>query len=398
MTPVASDLLYPGVMKSGRLPDSLESNPLSREIAAFRRAHRPFLDLTSSNPTRAGLAYPREAILEALASPGVLNYDPDPRGALAAREAVATYHGHGLDPEDLILTASTSEAYAWLFKLLCDPGDDVLVPSPSYPLFHWLAALEGVAARPVSAVWYDRWNLDFQALGQALTPRTRAVVVVNPNNPTGQFLTRAEWEGLLAFCAEHGLALLVDEVFSDYVLEPAPDRLPTALAEAEPPCPVFVLSGLSKIAALPQLKLGWIAARGSLARGCLEDLAFLADQYLSVSAPAQAAAAAILRLAPGIQAGLLERLWSNLAALDLTLADHPSLSRARVEGGWSAILRIPALEPGEDCALRILKTQGVLVHPGHFFDLPGDGHLVCSLLPKAFATGMAQIVTLLGSS
>jgi len=382
-------------MRSRRLPESLQANPLTREIEIFRASGRSFLDLTSSNPTHSGIPYPSAAILEALASPSVLAYAPDTRGSQEAREAVATYHGRGLDPDDVLLTASTSEAYSWLFKLLCDPGDDVLVPSPSYPLFHWLGALEGVEARPVPALFYERWNLNVQALEEALTPRTRAVVVVNPNNPTGQFLSLREWEELLAFCAAKGLALLVDEVFADYALEPPPDRLVTALAEKEPPCPVFVLSGLSKIAALPQVKLGWIVARGSQARRELEALAFIADQYLSVSAPAQAAAGALLRLAPGIQAGLKDRLRSNLAALDRILAPHPSLTRAPVEGGWSAILHIPALEPGEACALRILRKAEVLIHPGLFFDLPGDGYLVCSLLPANFREGMAKLVAAL---
>jgi hypothetical protein len=371
----------------------MESNALTREIEAFRLEGRPFLDLTSSNPTRCGFPYPEREILEAFASPRVLAYDPDARGARSAREAVAAYHGHGLEPGDLTLTASTSEAYSWLFKVLCDPGDDVLVPSPSYPLFHWLAALEGVEARPVPAIRFERWNLDFQALERARTPRTRAVVVVNPNNPTGQFLSLGEWEALLEFCASRGLALLVDEVFSDYALEPPSDRLATALAERTPPCPVFVLSGLSKIAALPQVKLGWIAALGPRGRAYQEPLSFVADQYLSVSAMAQAAAGPILGLAPGIQAGVKDRLRSNLGALDRILASRPALSRARVEGGWSAILRVPALGGGEDLALDLLRGAGVLIHPGHFFDLPGDGHLVCSLLPAAFPEGMERVAS-----
>lgn len=379
-------------MTSSRLPPSLEPNALSRELAALRAEGRPYVDLTVSNPTRCALPYPEAAILEALAAPSVLAYEPDARGVLTAREAVASYHGHGLAASDLILTSSTSEAYSWLFKLLCDPGDDVLVPSPSYPLFHWLGALEGVEARPVPALREERWNLDCSGLEAALTARTRAVVVVNPNNPTGQFLSRHEWEGLLAFCAQRGLALLVDEVFADYALEPRADRLPTALEEREPPCPVFVLSGLSKIAALPQVKLGWIMARGRQARAHLEHLGFIADQYLSVSASAQAAAGTLLGLAPALQAGLKARLRANLAALDGALRTRPDLSRERVEGGWSALLRIPALEPLEACALRLLREQGVLVHPGHFFDLPGDGYLVCSLLPADFPSGLAKVL------
>jgi aspartate/methionine/tyrosine aminotransferase len=381
-------------MRSGRLPGSLEPNPLTLEVAALRRQGRPFLDLTVSNPTRCGFPYPGTAIREALGGSGVLAYDPDPRGAAAARAAVAAWHGRGVDPEEVVLTASTSEAYGWLFKLLCDPGDDVLVPSPSYPLFHWLGALEGVEARPVPALPLDRWELDFDAMARALTPRTRAVIVVNPNNPTGQFLSRSEWDGLLAFCAGRGLALLVDEVFSDYRLEPAADGLPTALETPDPPCPVFVLSGLSKIAALPQVKLGWIVARGAKARDRLEDLAFIADQYLSVSAPASAAAGPILALAPEIQGHLKARLRSNLAALDTALARHPALGRARVEGGWSAVLRVPALEPGEGLALRVLREAEVLLHPGIFFDMPGEGRLVCSLLPEEFPAAVERVAAL----
>jgi aspartate/methionine/tyrosine aminotransferase len=313
------------------------------------------------------------------------------------RAAIAAYHGLGLGGADLILTASTSEAYSWLFKLLCDPGDDILVPSPSYPLFHWLAALEGVAARSVPALRHERWNLDLPGLEAACGPRTRAVVVVNPNNPTGHFLDRGEWAALLAFCARRGLALLVDEVFGDYALEPPAGHLPTALECEAPGCPLFVLSGLSKIAALPQIKLGWIAARGAQARALLEPLSFIADQYLSVSASAQAAAPELLRLAPAIQTGIKARLRANLAALDRALAPHPHLSRLPVEGGWSVLLRRPALDPAEACALRLLREAQVYVHPGHFFDLPGEGYLVLSLLPRAelFQEGVQRMVAAL---
>jgi hypothetical protein len=381
-------------MPSQRLPASLEPNELSAELAARQRQGLPFIDLTVSNPTRCGFSYPERQILEALARPEVLAYQPDPRGRAEARAAIAAYHGHGLRETDLILTASTSEAYSWLFKLLCDPGDQVLVPSPSYPLFHWLATLEGVTARTVPALRHERWNLDLAGLEAACGPRTRAVVVVNPNNPTGHCLTRGEWAGLQELCARRGLALLVDEVFADYPLEPGPERLPTALEAEAPPCPLFVLSGLSKIAALPQVKLGWIAARGAQAQALLEPLAFLADQYLSVSASAQAAAPELLRLAPGIRGGILARLGANLAALDQALAPYPHLSRLPVEGGWSVLLRRPAVDPVEDCALRLLREAGVYVHPGHFFDLPGDGYLVLSLLPEPerFREGLGRLL------
>lgn len=378
--------------RSARLPASFEPNALSRLMAERRVAGSPVVDLTISNPTACGFAYPEAEIRAALSETAVLSYAPDPQGSRRAREAVGAHHGRGLHPEDLLLTASTSEGYALLFKLLGDPGDEVLVPSPSYPLFDWLARLEGMRARPVASYFHERWHLDLGALEGAVSERTRAVVVVNPNNPTGHFLSKAEWTGLTDLCARRGLALLVDEVFSDYALETPPDALPTALEDMDPPCPLFLLSGLSKIAALPQVKLGWIAARGPGAADSLEALAFLADQYLSVSASAQAAAPALLALAPGIQAQVRLRLRANLAALDRALASHPHLSRLPVEGGWSVLLRRPALDGDDSCALRLLQEVGVLVHPGSFFDLPGDGHLVLSLLtPEAvFSAGLEQ--------
>lgn len=369
---------------SSRLPPSFEPNALSAALARSGSEVRKILDLTVSNPTRCGFAYPEAEIRAALSTPGVLAYDPDPQGSQTAREAIAGHHGQGLRADHLLLTASTSEGYGLLFKLLGDAGDEVLVPSPSYPLFDWLARLEGLHARPVPSYFHDRWHLDLGALESAVTPRTRAVVVVNPNNPTGQFLSRTEWEALTALCARKGLALLVDEVFADYALEAPADRLATALLDSNPPCPVFLLSGLSKVAALPQLKLGWIAVRGPGAAQHLEALAFLADQYLSVSAPVQAAAPTLLSLAGGIRDQVRARLWSNLTTLDGALGAHPRLSRRPVEGGWSVLLRRPAIDSDAACALRLLEQHSVLVHPGSYFDLHGEGTLVLSLLsPEA---------------
>jgi len=266
------------------------------------------------------------------------------------------------------------------------------VPSPSYPLFEWLARLEGLKALSIPAYFADRWHLDLGALEAACGPRTRAIVVVNPNNPTGHFLSRGEWAGLTALCARQGMALIVDEVFADYALEPAPDHLPTALEDTDPPCPVFVLSGLSKVAALPQLKLGWIIARGP-AKALLEPLAFIADQFLSVSSPAQAAAPAILGLASTLQDQIRTRLRANLRHLDEALAPFPHLSRLPVEGGWSVLLRRPALDSAEACALRLLREARVLVQPGHFFDLPSEAFLVLSLLTPEpeFREGLGRI-------
>jgi hypothetical protein len=379
---------------SSRLPPGFEPNALSAALVRLKAEGRELLDLTVSNPTRCGFEYPEMDIRAALSLPGLLAYDPDPQGSYSARAAIAAHHGHGLRAEDLLLTASTSEGYGLLFKLLGDPGDEVLVPSPSYPLFDWLARLEGLAARPVPSYFHDRWHLDLGALEAAVSSRTRAVVVVNPNNPTGHFLSKGEWRELTTICARHDLALLVDEVFADYALEPAEDRLATALLDPDPPCPVFVLSGLSKVAALPQLKLGWIAVRGPGADAYLEALAFLADQYLSVSAPVQAAAPMLLGLAPAIQDQVRARLRANLAALDAALSSHPRLSRLPVEGGWSVLLRRPAVDGDELCALRLVEETSTLVYPGSFFDLPGDGHLVLSLLTpeSTFSAGLERIL------
>jgi aspartate/methionine/tyrosine aminotransferase len=379
---------------SSRLPPGFVPNALSAALVRMKAEGREILDLTTSNPTRGGFAYPETDIRAALSQPGVLAYDPDPQGSRSARAAIAAHHGHGLRAEDLLLTASTSEGYGLLFKLLGDAGDEVLVPSPSYPLFEWLARLEGLSARPVPSYYHDRWHLDLGALASAISSRTRAVVVVNPNNPTGHFLSKREWHELTTLCSRHDLALLVDEVFADYALEPVEDRLATALLDPDPPCPVFLLSGLSKVAALPQLKLGWIAVRGPGAEAHLESLAFLADQYLSVSAPVQAAAPTLLALAPGIRDQVLARLRANLAALDAALASQPRLSRLPVEGGWSVLLRRPAVDADELCALRLLEEASTLVHPGSFFDLPGDGHLVLSLLTRSqqFSEGLQRIL------
>jgi len=382
---------------SSRLPQGFEPNPLTASLARLKAEGRDILDLTVSNPTRCGFTYPETELRAALSGPAVLAYDPDPQGSRTAREAIAAHHGHGLRAEELLLTASTSEGYGLLFKLLGDLGDEVLVPSPSYPLFDWLARLEGLTARAVPSYFHDRWHLDLGALVAAITPRTRALVVVNPNNPTGHFLSQAEWTELTRLCAERQLALLVDEVFADYALEPPADRLATVLQDPTPPCPVFLLSGLSKVAALPQLKLGWIAVRGPGAAEHLEALAFLADQYLSVSAPVQAAAPTLLTLAPEIRAQIMDRLRTNLVALDAALEHHPHLTRLPVEGGWSVLLRRPALDADDACALRLLEATATLVHPGSFFDLPGDGHLVLSLLavPTRFQEGLQRILPLI---
>lgn len=371
-------------------------NALAQALAAARAAGHPLLDLTLTNPTRAGFDYPDEALRAALGDPAVLTYQAEALGPLPARRAVAAHHG--VDPEDVILSASTSEAYSWLFKLLTEPGDELLVPSPSYPLFEHLAALEGLKVIPRPAYFTDRWHLDLGALAEAVGPRTRALILVSPNNPTGACLTRSEWRALLQLCAERALALILDEVFADFALERSPEALTTALSEPEPPCEVYVLSGLSKVALLPQVKLGWTILRGPGKARRREALELIADQYLSVSASAGAAAPALLALAGGLRAQALDRLRGNLAHLDAALEHHPHLGRLPVEGGWSVLLRMPALEEDEAVALRLLQA-GVVVHPGHFFDLPPRGYLVLSLLtpPGTWREGLQRALPLLGA-
>ncbi len=379
---------------SNRLPTSLLPTAFSK-LEEARRGSAEFLDLTVSNPTRCGFDFGKDEWRQFLASDEVLVYEADPCGSLSARKAIAAHHGHGVLPEDILLTASTSEAYSWLFKLLCDPGDQVLVPSPSYPLFEHLASLEGLGTVKVSAYFHERWCLDVPALEAACGPNTRAILIVNPNNPSGQFVSISEWRDLTMLCAKRDLALMVDEVFADFPLEKASDPMRTAVSDPDPPCPVFVLSGLSKVALMPQVKLGWILLRGK-ARAYLEPLAFLADQYLSVSASAQAVAAPALSAAPGRRERVLERAVENLRCLDESLKEHRHLSRLPVDGGWSVILRRPALHGADDqtCAHRLLEEASVLVHPGSFFDLPTEGYLVLSLLTplENFREGLSRIL------
>lgn len=378
---------------SRRLPDSLEENDLALALRARAVQGGDLVDLTVSNPTDCDLPTLEARLRPLLDAPSLWRYRPDPHGDLEVREAIAAYHQGCVTPGHIIPTASTSEAYSWLFKLLGDPGDEVLVPTPSYPLFTWLARLEGMTAVPVPSWWHDRWMLDLAAIEAARTPRTRALVVVNPNNPTGQLLSSTEWSALLEWASRHDVALLVDEVFLDYLLEPAEASLGSVLGQGSPEVPVFVLSGLSKVAALPQVKLGWIAAHGGPAERLLPALTFLADQYLSVSASAQVLGVAALAHRVEVQSPLQDRLRGNLRILDHALDEHPHLSRLPVEGGWSVLLRRPAVSSGELCAERLICDHGVRVHPGCAFDLPGEQFLVLSLLPApgVFVEGLARL-------
>jgi alanine-synthesizing transaminase len=359
---------------SRRLEWSLASNRLSEALTR----HRPRFDLTASNPTRAGLRYPPE-LLAAFQRPESLLYEPDPRGITAAREAL------NLGPHTL-LSASTSEAYAWLFKLLCDPGDTVLVPRPSYPLFEFLAKLESVEVQQYSLRYAEGWWVDFDSLEHYITPRTRAILFVHPNNPTGSYLKHAELERLAGICHSHGIALISDEVFADYPLTDDASRCTTLGGNAE--CLTFVLGGLSKTAGMPQMKAAWLTASGPGAEQAAHRLELIADTYLSVSTPVQHALPVLLRHGAAVRAQILARANANLQTLRKS-----TLRPLHVEGGWYAVIPTPRSRPEEEWALHLLEHEQTLTQPGYFYDFESDGWLVLSLLtPEAdFASGVQAL-------
>jgi alanine-synthesizing transaminase len=369
-------------MFSKRTPADFTENPLARGAVEKRRAGARLLDLTESNPTRAGLLAPAD-VLPLLGSASGAHYSPDPRGLFSARDAVSRDYatrGAMVPPERIILTASSSESYSFLFKLLANPGDEVLVPVPSYPLFEYLAHLDGLVVRTYPMRFDHEWHLSIDAIEALITESTRAMVVVHPNNPTGSYLKRHEAQALSALCAARGLAIISDEVFADFALSGgAGDRFGTFGENGPALC--FTLGGLSKSCALPQLKVGWIAVSGpdETVTEAIHRLEFIADTYLSVATPVQLALPAILERKAELQAPIKARLRRNLEALRTAVAGHPELSLRPVEGGWSALLQCPATLTDDERAMRALEL-GVIVHPGHFFDLAGGCFLVVSLL------------------
>lgn len=370
----------------------------NRLTLAHQEAYgKRLIDLTISNPTRAGIEYDESAILNALANPKSLDYDPQPKGLRAAREAVADYYGKIVDPDSLILTTSTSEGYSFVFRLLCNPGDEILVPKPSYPLFDFLAELQDVKLVPYSLIYDHGWQIDFHSLESAFTEKSRAIVLVHPNNPTGSYISTREREQLNELCLHHKLALIVDEVFLDYAHDAQPQRTFAANKDAL----TFTLSGISKVSALPQMKLAWIAVSGAEAdvNAATQRLEIIADTYLSLNAPVQLAAPVLLDQRKTIQPQLVRRIRANLSELDRQLAKQKSCSRLEVQGGWYAVLRIPVIRSDEDFAIELLRRPGVLVHPGHFYDFPIDGYLVLSLIANEdeFRKGIEPILYLANS-
>lgn len=384
-------------MFSSRTRFDLRRNRLAALTESPRASGAPLVDLTESNPTRVGISYPDD-LLRSLSDTAALRYEPAPFGLPAAREAVsADYRRRGVDvPADrVLLTASSSESYAFLFKLLCDPGDAVLVPRPSYPLFDYLAGMESVAVGHYPLRYDGEWHVDLPALAQAVTPRLRAIVVVNPNNPTGSFLKRGEATVVQEIAARQGVAVISDEVFADYALRPDPGRAPClgALGAAL----TFCLGGLSKSCGLPQLKLGWVAVSGPppLREEALARLEVVADTYLTVGTPVQRALPAILARRVELHMPIAARVAGNLASLRRRCAPPCPVTLLEPEGGWYATLRIPATVPEEDRVARLVEEDGILVHPGYFFDFPHEAHLVISLLPEPalFADAVDRVVS-----
>ena len=383
-------------MFSARVP-GVGSNRVARVLAAQRSKGRPLDDLTMSNPTQVGLSYP-SGLLQSLADPAGLRYEPAPFGLPAAREVVAAYlaaRGVSVSPDRVVLTASTSEAYALLFKLLCDPSDVVLVPQPSYPLFEHLTRLDGVVASPYQLEYHGRWELSLDSVRRAVEPRARAVLLVNPNNPTGSFVRPAELEAVREIAVRYELALISDEVFDLYPFDDLATGSSGALV-GESEALTFTLGGLSKSALLPQVKLGWILVGGPepLVRRALDRLEFIIDTYLSVATPVQCALPALLEGTRPLAAQVRDRVRSNIAKLRRLVSQFPACQVLHAEAGWYAVVQVPAVRSEEALVVELIEKDGVLTHPGYFFDFPREAFLVVSLLPEPepFVAAMTRVL------
>ena len=384
-------------MFSSRTPSDLAPNRLAQALERRRAAGGAVIDLTESNPTRALVEYPPDLLVPLADSRG-LRYEPNPFGLMDARRAVAADYarrGIAVPPGRVVLTTSTSEANSLLFKLLGDPGDEVLVPRPSYPLFDHLASLDGVAVRAYDLEYHGAWSIDVASVERALTSRSRAMVIVNPNNPTGSFVSAGELDQLAAICARRDIALIADEVFADYELEPGSARGAGHPLEREDVL-AFTLGGLSKSVGLPQLKLGWFVVSGPdrLVDAALERLELICDTYLSVSIPIQAAAADLFAAGVAVRLQIQKRVAGNYRQLRSLAEGSPACRVLRSQGGWYGVLQAPAVKPEEDLVLELLEEEGVLVHPGYFFDFPRECYLVVSLLlpPERFADAVGRVL------
>lgn len=379
---------------------NLSANRLSEALAVQRGSGRALLDLSASNPTDCGFHYDQETILEALARPQSLEYHPDPRGLKSAREAVKSYYaslGTKAAVEDLVLTTSTSEAYSFVFRLLANPGDEMLIPTPSYPLFDFLADIQDVKLVRYPLFYDHGWHIDFHKLEQAIGARTRGIIVVHPNNPTGHFTRPEEIDQLNQICRKNSMAVIADEVFLDFGLKVERPRAFAGNSETL----TFTLSGISKISGLPQMKLAWLLVSGpdEQTKDALARLEVIADTYLSLNTPVQLAASILLDHRHVLQPQLMERVRRNLSELDSQLAAQRLCSRLVIEGGWCAVLRVPATRSDEEWAIELLEQHDVYVHPGHFYGFPTDGYLVVSLIAREaeFTEGVTRILSLVGS-
>ena len=380
---------------SSRLKWDARPNPLSELLEQKMSEGAPLLDLTESNPTRAVLDYPDDAILAAAYDKAVLDYNPDPKGLFEAREAVAQYYTDRdaeVDPAQIVLTASTSEAYSYLFKLLADPGDEILVPRPSYPLFEYLAAMESVTVKQYPLHYDGQWRINMDALEKLAGAKTRALVLVNPNNPTGSFLKRDQWQQLEAFAESRGIAILSDEVFSDYGWGEDAKRI-ESLTQVGGNVLRFSMSGLSKVCGLPQMKLGWIVANGADSEKALNGLDWIADTFLSVATPAQVALPRLFDAGRGVQEQILQRTRNNFAELQRVFDENSACQALTVEGGWYATLQIPNTRDEEAWCVALLDQCDVRVQPGFFYDFENEAYLVLSLLtePTVFTEGITRI-------
>jgi len=381
---------------SSRIPADLAPNRVTEALRARRASGEMLIDLTESNPTRAGFAYPPD-LLEPLGRARGLAYKPAPLGIADARRAIAADYarqGISVSPDRIVLTASTSDGYSLLFKLLANAGDEVLIPRPSYPLFDHLTRLDLLVTRYYDLEIDGSWSIDFTSVEHAITPRTRAVLVVSPNNPTGSFISAADLDRLAALCADRDIAIVADEVFVDYELEPGAAARAGRITDREDVLS-FALGGLSKSVGLPQVKLGWMAVGGPdrLVSAALERLDLVCDTYLAVSTPVQLAAEDLLQRGATVRNQIRTRIAANYRGLREAVAAVPSCGILPSDGGWYAVLRVPSLESEEDLVLRLL-ADGVLIHPGYFFDFPRESYLIVSLLPseQAFADGVVRVL------
>jgi len=382
-------------MFASRTNWNLKPNRLAEALEQHKSSGRRLLDLSASNPTECGFKYDAPAIMRSLCAPASLQYRPDPKGVKSARLAVAAYYaerGERVSMDDLILTASTSEAYSFIFRLLCNPGDELLIPTPGYPLFDFLADVNDVKLVRYPLFYDHGWHIDMHALKQAITPRTRGIIVVHPNNPTGHFTKTEEITQLNQICSANKMAIIADEVFLDFSLD-----VPQKSFVANTGALTFTMSGISKISGLPQMKFAWLAVSGpeENKREALGRLEMIADTYLSLNAPIQLAAPVLLQQRKPFQQQLMARVRFNLAELDEQLAQKQHVTRLAVEGGWYAALRVPATRPDDEIALELLQTHDVYLHPGHYYDFPNDGYLVVSLITpeKDFAEGLLRVLS-----